>query len=101
MADSMVTGRMPAEKKEAGNRVLAAAGIKPSQAIGLMYDRLIETRDAGFLTTLPEGSRASSLASASLFVDSLVEKRASRFDDMTPAQIKRERLAARGLMDHA
>ena len=97
MADSMVTGRMSAEKKEAGNAVLAHAGLNASQAIGLMYDRLIDERGVGFLLDEPEGARYSKFASAALFVDGLARKRANRFANMTDAEIKMERLASRGL----
>lgn len=98
MADAMVTGRMPSRKKEAGNAILAHAGLNASQAIGMMYDKLIESKSVDFLLEGPAQSRESKLAAAAAFVDSLSVKRASRFDDMTDVEIRCERLASRGLM---
>ena len=98
MNDAMVTGRMSAKRKEAGNAVLAQAGLNASQAIGLMYDRLIDERNADFLCEQPAASRESRMASAALFVDRLSSRRASRFDGMSSADIKMERLKSRGLV---
>lgn len=98
MADSMVTGRMPQQKKNAGNAILQSCGLNASQAIGLMYERLLEDRNADFLLKQPSQSRSARFASAASFVDSLSSKRASRFDSMTDAEIRRDRLASRGLM---
>ena len=39
--DSMVTARMSAQKKAAGARVLADAGLTASQALNRLYDYLI------------------------------------------------------------
>ena len=44
MGDVMVTGRMRAEKKRAGNLVLERAGVSTSAAIGLLYDYIIENQ---------------------------------------------------------
>ena len=44
MGDVMVTGRMRAEKKRAGNLVLEQAGVSTSAAIGLLYDYIIENQ---------------------------------------------------------
>ena len=49
MPTSMVTGRMDDYKKERGAQVLAQAGLTASQAINLMYDRIISEQDATFL----------------------------------------------------
>ena len=38
----MVTARMAAEKKRRGASVLTRDGLSASQAINLMYDRLID-----------------------------------------------------------
>ena len=99
MATSMVTGRMDNYKKERGAQVLAQAGLTASQAINLMYDRIISEQDAAFL--LPDAQaapRAERVQLTTNFVDSLSRKRSSRFDNMTRAEIKAERLASRGLM---
>lgn len=39
--DAMVTGRMPAGKKEMGNGILKGLGMTASQAINELYDYLI------------------------------------------------------------
>ena len=99
MPTSMVTGRMDDYKKERGAQVLAQAGLTTSQAINLMYDRIISEQDATFL--LPNAQATppvERIQVAAQFVDSLSRKTSSRFDDMTKAQIRAERLASRGLM---
>ena len=99
MPTSMVTGRMDDYKKERGAQVLAQAGLTASQAINLMYDRIISEQDVTFL--LPDAQAtppAERIQVAAQFVDSLSRKTNSRFDDMTKAQIRAERLASRGLM---
>ena len=99
MPTSMVTGRMDDYKKERGALVLAQAGLTASQAINLMYDRIIGEQDTTFL--LPDAQAtppAERIQVAAQFVDSLSRKTSSRFDDMTKAQIRAERLASRGLM---
>lgn len=45
VADAMVTGRMPAGKKKAGNDVLNSLGLTASQAIGELYDYLIAHKE--------------------------------------------------------
>ena len=49
MDDSMVTARMLDEKKRKGARILEREGLSASQAINLMYDKMIEEGEAGFL----------------------------------------------------
>lgn len=98
MTDAMVTGRMPAKKKEAGNKVLAKAGLNASQAINLLYDRLVAERDVSFLIPTATESNEETWRAAADFIDALSIPRASRFDTMSKAEIKAERLAARGLM---
>ena len=96
MDDSMVTARMLDEKKRKGARILAREGLSASQAINLMYDKMIEEGEAG-----ADSSRIgdeAKWAAASRFVDSLSSKRASRFDDMTKAEVRMERLRSRGMM---
>lgn len=100
MESAMVTGRMSPQKKEAGNAVLKRAGLNASQAINRVYDRLIEERDAAFLEeeerTLSDPVRWKLAAE---YVDSLVlgHSEPTRFDNMTKAEIKMDRLRARGL----
>ena len=98
MESSMVTGRMPAERKEAGNAVLARAGLNASQAINLLYQRLIDEQDSSFLTKAGDSPSPADWAQAAAFVDALVEPRETRFDTMTRAEIKLDRLASKGLI---
>lgn len=96
MEDVMVTGRMSAQKKAAGNAVLKDAGLNPSQAINLMYSKLVDEKDASFLTE--EGYDPIKWKVAAKFVDSLVVPQKTRFDNMTKAEIKMDRLRSRGLV---
>ena len=100
MADAMVTARMSAEKKEAGNRMLEQLGTNASQAVNRLYDYVLEKKQLPF----PEqqGRRKytqEEIARAIAWVDSIPKKRASgRFSDMTIKGAKRDRLIAKGLM---
>lgn len=99
MDDSMVTARMMAEKKRKGAHILAREGLSASQAINLMYDKMIEEGETGFLRS--EASRIDDKAkwvAAASFVDGLSSKRSSRFDDMTKADVRMERLRSKGLV---
>lgn len=98
MADAMVTGRMPEQKKQRGMRALQRSGLNISQAVNLMFDRLIEEGNADFLLQDDPKPASEQWASAASFVDSLSRKHPTRFDDMTKAEIKLERLAAKGLV---
>ncbi|MFR5092666.1 MAG: RelB/DinJ family addiction module antitoxin [Adlercreutzia equolifaciens] len=99
MTDAMVTGRMPERKKQQGLRVLKRDGMNASQAVNLLFDRLIEEGSADFLlqdgdTSADEsgGHRRRALSTAS---------RASAQHGSTiwtKAEIKLDRLAAKGLV---
>lgn len=97
MNEAMVTGRMGADKKARGGRILQKSGLSASQVINLLYDRIIREGNAEFL--LDEGARDNAAwENAARFVDSLSVEQATRFDDMTKAQIRVDRLKSRGLM---
>lgn len=98
MAEVMVTGRMDEEKKARAARVLQREGLNASRAINLMYDRVIEDGNADFLVGVSGNVTKEDWAAAARFIDALSEKKKSRFDSMTKAEIAMERLAARGLM---
>lgn len=98
MPDAMVTGRMSEQKKQRGMRALQRSGLNASQAVNLLFDRLIEEGSADFLLQDSCASADERWASAARFVDSLSCKRVTRFDDMTKAEIKLDRLAAKGLV---
>lgn len=98
MAEAMVTGRMSEQKKLAGNRILEREHLKPSQAINLMYQRLIEEKNARFLKGDDDTVDRARFKEALSFVDALSIPRESMFDSMTDAEIKAHRLRAKGLM---
>ena len=91
----MVTARMSAEKKAAGNKVLERAGLNASQFINKVYDRIIEDQDArivgGGKATLADWKRAAK------FVDSIASPApvSTRFDSMTKGEIALERYKTR------
>ena len=100
MGSAMVTGRMDSRKKSAATRILEREGMSASQAINLMYDRIIEEGDVSFLAEestqfLHDDNR---WVIGAKFVDSLTCKRKNRFDDMSKSEIRVERLASRGLI---
>ena len=96
MDDAMVTGRMSAEKKAAGARVLAKAGLNASQAINLLYDKLEEEQNADFL--IHKKPEPHEWESARKFIDGLASPFPinTRFDNMTRGEIKLERAKAKG-----
>lgn len=99
MEDAMVTGRMDAQKKREGNTILRNAGLNVSQAINLMYAKLIKEKSPSFLDDALSNDPLQWKAAAA-FIDSLStpESRNTEFDAMTDAQIKTERLRSRGLI---
>ena len=98
MADAMVTARMSAEKKAQGNRVLKREDLSASQCINMLYDRLIEEGDAAFLTGTRRTEDQSEWQRAASFVDTLSQPLETRFDSMSKAEIRVDRLKSRGLM---
>lgn len=99
MAEAMVTGRMSDQKKLAGNRILARENLKPSQAINLMYQRLIEDKNARFLRKSESAPLdPARMKEAKAFIDQLHMPASHMFDGMTKAEIKVHRLRAKGLM---
>ena len=96
MADAMVTARMSAEKKEAGNRMLEQLGTNASQAVNRLYDYVLEKKQLPF----PEQQERrrytqEEIAQAIAWVDSI--PRRDRFSTMTDDEIRWERLVSRGL----
>ena len=94
MDTAMVTGRMSAEKKAAGGKVLEKAGLNASQAINLLYDKLEEEQNADFLVHRKPARHE--WESAAKFIDSIVMPFDSRFDNMTRGEIKLERAKSKG-----
>ena len=96
MGDAMVTARMSEEKKAAGARVLAKAGLNASQAINLLYDKLEEEQSADFIMHRKPEMRE--WESAAKFLDALASPVPikTRFDNMTRGEIKLERAKAKG-----
>lgn len=98
MNDAMVTGRMSKQKKADGSRVLERFGLNASQAINLLYSKLIEEQDVSFLLGRQPSPSVHDWQAAAEFCNALVQPQATRFDGMSKAEIKRERLASKGLM---
>ena len=96
--DAMVTGRMSADKKAAGNKVLEELGLNPSQAINMLYDRLIADGDAAFLGFERPAPTAEQIVDTWNFVRGLALPRFTRFDGMTNADIALERARAKGVV---
>lgn len=93
MADAMVTGRMSAAKKEAGNRVLKSLGLSASQAINQLYDRLIEDQQLPFAQTPKKQPTEAQRKEAHRFVSGIPHRNSlSNLDDDA---IKRRKLAAK------
>ncbi len=97
MADVMVTGRMDAQKKARGAAILEQSGMTASQAINLLYDKILAEGNADFLLTEAPTTEAA-WARAAAFIDSLSVPVVSRFDTMSKAEIRAERLRSRGLL---
>ena len=96
MDEAMVTGRMSAEKKAAGAEVLARAGMNASQAVNMLYDRLVEEQDVSFLERHEVEPRE--WESAARLIDSIYIPVNPRFDNMTRGEIKLARAKARGVI---
>ena len=100
MEDAMVTGRMPFQKKAAGNTVLRDAGLNASQAINRMYSKLIEDHSASFL----DGSdscledESTKWAMAASFIDTLLVPLSPNISDMSDIDAKMSRLRSRSLV---
>ena len=96
MEDAMVTGRMSTEKKAAGAKVLAKAGLNASQAINLLYDKLEDEQSADFLMHRKPEPRE--WESAAKFLDAIAAPAPvhTRFDSMTRGEIKLERAKTKG-----
>lgn len=98
METSMVTGRIDAQKKERGNEVLSREGMNASQAINLMYDRLVSGQSAAFLAAESQRPTKAAWERAARVVDSIAKPCTSRLDEMTRSELKAERLRGRGLL---
>jgi addiction module RelB/DinJ family antitoxin len=100
MSDAMVTARMSTQKKESGNLVFEQLGTNASQAINGLYDYVIRNKQLPYDQQPKLGLGKYSkkqLREAAEWVDGLVMPD-SRFAYMTDDEIKRERLAAKGLL---
>ena len=98
MSEAMVTGRMDQQKKKRVGHILKREGLNASQAINMMYDRVAEEGNVDFLKPQRVVPGSTAWKSAAEFVDSLTSPRKSRFDNMTDAEIRMERLKHRGLI---
>lgn len=99
MSDAMATGRMSQAKKDAAFEILSKQGLNHSQAINLLYDKIIQEGSADFLLPHKEHVTASDIKSAASILSQLIIKpTADRFHSMTIKEAKIDRLANRGLL---
>ena len=98
MNDAMVTARMPQAKKDAGGRVLEQMGSNASQFINSAYDYLIQHGVSPFVAREEAGvPSAEQIARALAQVEEMCLPAGNRFETMSDDEIRRERLARRGL----
>lgn len=97
MDDAKTTDKMQQNKKILDAKILKTNGLNASQAINLLYDRIIKEGNASFLTDENATSEEDAWKNAARFVDSLSSPKQSRFDSMSKAEIRMERLRKRGL----
>lgn len=95
MAESMVTGRMSSAKKAEGNRILREAGLNSSQAINMLYDRIVEERDVSFLIGEKRPASNESVQNAVIAIRGLKLGYSSDYATMTRGQVKLDRFAAK------
>ena len=98
MQDTMISARIPAEKMRVGNAILKRDGLTTTQAIGLLYDRLIHDGSAEFLQQRELSLREWQLAAQFVDAISAPQSVSTQFDDMSSKEIRRERLKTRGLV---
>lgn len=94
--DAMVTGRMPASKKERGNRVLSELGTNASKVINALYDYVIEHHALPFSTDRLD--RDELLRASVSLVDAVPKVRLDeRHAEMSVKDARRERLSTQAL----
>lgn len=93
MSDVMVTGRMTAAKKRAGNRVLAKMGMNASQAINKLYDYLIEEGKLPFSEKEASSLTPGRIEEACAFVNSMSQR--NRLSQMTDDEVRADRFKER------
>ena len=99
MSDVMVSARMSAAKKEAGNRVLEGLGCNASQVVNELYDYLIKEKKLPWaqeqsMSDAPVVSQEELQASLA-WIDSLQVELSPEFAVMTTKDAKRHRLQRR------
>ena len=101
MSDAMISARMSATKKEAGNRVLATLDSNASQAVNELYDYLIAHKALPWKTEenqRPHVTKEQWLE-AQNWLDSMHIDLSSEFINMTTKEARKHRLASQGLFD--
>lgn len=103
MPDAMVTARMSAAKKEAGERALRALGMTASEAINAMFDHLLAYGSLPFPTSgPPQRSRERRMAQSIRRVDAIPRVELSPATrEMTIKEARLARLRDRGLIGDA
>lgn len=98
MADAMVTARMPQAKKEAGAKILAQTGSSASQFINSAYDYLIQHGASPFEAKPADAPPSAELIKRALAqIEGMCLPAGNRFASMGDDEIRRERLARKGL----
>lgn len=101
MADAMITARMIASKKAAGNQVFEKLGsTPPSQAINQLYDYVIAEKKLPFSEEHSQKPTVQELRDVQQRMRGLSKEFSldtSRFSHMSDDEIRQERLIARGL----
>ncbi|WP_350454008.1 hypothetical protein [Slackia heliotrinireducens] len=92
--DAMVTGRMPAGKKDEGVAVLRELGMTSSQAINWLWDFLISERRMPSAEA-PASDRSDRLAEAIALADSFPTLVIDNADQFDAKSIRGERIAAK------
>ena len=93
MVDSIVTARVPQEKKEAVGAILKQLGSSPSQVINQLYDYVLEHKELPLMATRPKGYTAEDINDALALLGSISISPDSRFNDMSYDEIMAERAA--------
>ena len=101
MDEATVTSRMPASTKNKVQKILKRNGANSSKVINALFDRIAEEGNIAFLSIKEDEKQIlfeQNLLRAIDFVDSIPQQKTSKFDSMTHAEIKEQRLKGRALL---
>ena len=101
MVEATVTSRIPASTKNKVQKILKRNGTNSSKVINALFERIVEEGNIAFLSKDAQEKQVmidENFERAVAFVDSIPQPRTSKFDNMTHAEIKLQRLKDRGLI---